>query len=216
MLAGMLRILVVALVLMVGAMVWTQRTAGDRGEPLHATRLDVPRELPAVALMDQDGRSVASPSLFAGRLTLLFFGFTHCPDICPTTLRRLADLRAAEIAAERPPPNVVFISVDAERDTAERITAYLATFDSAIQGATAPLDELDPLLEALGVAVHAEHRSGEGHYNVTHSSAVFVIDPDGRYAAVVTGTPTLDELARDVERLRRPYANRLAEADDAA
>jgi protein SCO1/2 len=211
MLGGLLKVLVVGLVLLVGAMVWSGRTAREASVPQHATRLDAERALPAVDLLDQNARAVASPALFAGRFTLLFFGFTHCPDICPLTLRQLADLRAAAQAAQQAVPDVVFISVDAARDSPERIAAYLASFDPGMQGATAPLADLEPLLAALGVAVHAEHRP-EGHYNVTHSSAVFVIDPDGRYAAVFTSLPPLAELARDVERLRRPYARRLATA----
>jgi protein SCO1/2 len=217
MIGGLLRVLVIALVLLVGAMVWLNRIGHSDDVSLGAaTRLPEPKTLPSVALTDAAGVPLASDALFRDRLSLVFFGFTHCPDICPTTLRQLADLRAALLARQQASPEIVFISVDPTRDTPARISEYLALFDSTLRGATADPAALAPLLQSLGVAVHTEHRPGQPHYTVTHSTAIFVLDPDGRLAAVFSGAHTLDELVADVSRLQHLYRQRLRQSTGTA
>src|SRR5687768_14121154 len=125
----MLRILVVALVVLVAAMFLLPR--GQRGAaPQTATVLPEPRPLPDVRFVDKSGREAHLRDL-EGNFTLLFFGFTNCPDVCPLTLSLLAEVRA-DIASRAPRliPQVLFVSVDPNRDTPERIAAYLNGFDS--------------------------------------------------------------------------------------
>ena len=132
----------------------------------------------------------------------MFFGYTNCPDFCPSTLTTLAalekQLRAAKAVA---PPRVIFVSVDAKRDTPAQLDKYVPYFNPAFIGLTAP-DQ--PTIEALarkwGVVV-AIQPAADGNYTVDHSGAIFVIDPGGKLAAVLTGPFTVEALQGDYRRL---------------
>jgi protein SCO1/2 len=199
----MLRILVVGLVVLVAAMFLLPR--GDRvGPPQDATLLPEARALPDVQLVDQTGQPLSLESL-RGNFTLLFFGFTNCPDVCPLTLKILADARA-EVARRAPQftPRVLFVSVDPQRDTPEQIAAYLKSFDPEFIGATAPDAQLKPLLEALGVAVQKHEHGGE-HYTVVHNSAIYLLGPDAKWIAVSTGPHQPAIVATDYLKIRQRY-----------
>ena len=130
------------------------------------------------------------------------FGYTNCPDYCPTTLTMLAalekQLRAAETVA---PPQVIFVSVDAKRDTPARLNQFVPNFDPEFIGLTAANQ---PAIEALarkwGVAVNIQY-APDGNYIVDHSAVMFVIDPAGNLAAILSGPFTLDALRRDFRRI---------------
>ena len=183
----MLRIIVVGLVVLVAAMFMLPRGGGLRLQPEVATVLPEPRELPSVRFTATDGTDFSSESL-AGQPTLLFFGFTNCPDICPLTLQTLATA-LAEIEKRNPKraPHVAFVSVDPRRDTPARIDAYLDNFDPDFIGLSAPDAKLAPLLAALGVSVHKEEIDGQ-HYNVVHSGTIYVLDETGRWVAFFGGS----------------------------
>jgi protein SCO1/2 len=207
----MLRILVVALVVLVAAMFLLPR--GERGAPPStATVLPEPRELADVSFVDATGRPTRLSDLQGG-FSLLFFGFTNCPDVCPLTLQVLAATRA-EIVARAPSlaPRVVFVSVDPNRDTPERIAAYLNNFDPEFLGLTASDDELAPLLAALGVAVE-KHEHGGANYNVVHNSAIYVLDPNTNWIAVTTAPHDPKVIASDYLRIRQRH--RVAASPDA-
>ena len=142
--------------------------------------LNEPREVVDVALTDQHGRSLKLSSL-AGKPAFVFFGFTNCPDVCPTTLRKLALIKsthASELAGTR----VVFISVDGERDTPAVMKQYLQAFSKDFVGLTARSDEVRKL--ALGLsAPFFKNPSKNGEYNVEHASRVFALDKHGRLRA---------------------------------
>jgi protein SCO1/2 len=200
----MLRILVVGLVVLVAAMFLLPR--GQRGEPPQtATVLPEPRALADVRFVDKAGSAMSLHDL-RGDFTLVFFGFTNCPDVCPLTLSLLAQVRA-EVASRAPRlrPRVLFVSVDPNRDTPERIAAYLNGFDPEFLGVTAPDEELAPLLAALGVAVE-KHEHGGANYNVVHNSAVYVLDPNADWVAVSTGPHDPQVLASDYLRIRQRQA----------
>jgi protein SCO1/2 len=198
----MLRLLIVALVVLVAAMFLMPRP--DRSPLAVATLLSETKPLPAVALVDAAGHP-AGLEQFRRRYSLLFFGFTNCPDVCPLTLKVIADARA-ELAARFPNavPQVVFVSVDPERDTPQRIAAYLGNFDTTFVGLTAADAELAPLLRSLGVAVQ-KHRHGGETYNVTHSSAIFVIGPDADLVAVSSGPHVAATLVSDYLKIRQRH-----------
>lgn len=216
MIGGLLRVLVIALVVLVAALMLLPRpgdiaergTVAPQGESVPptavATVLDAPRELPPVALVDQNGEPFAIGDL-SGRPALVFFGFTNCPDICPLTLAVLAQaldvLREEEIA-----PAVLFVSVDPGRDSPERIKSYVEAFDADFLGATASETTLAPLIAALGVTVHQERR-GDAVYNVVHNGTVYVLDAGGRWAALFGGSAhRADDIVRDYRTLRRRLA----------
>jgi len=191
------------LVVLVAAMFLLPR--GERGAPPQtATVLPTPRELGDVSFVDETGQAMSLSDLEGG-FSLLFFGFTNCPDVCPLTLKVLADARAEIVRrAPRLAPRVVFVSVDPNRDTPERIAAYLDAFDPEFAGVTAADDDLQPLLDALGVTVE-RHMHGGANYNVVHNSAIYVLDPNAEWIAVSTAPHDAKVIASDYLRIRQRY-----------
>jgi len=164
-------------------------------EPESATLIPEPIDLPAFSLTDGDGGRFTKASL-AGRFSLVFFGFTHCPDVCPITLQQLASLRR-RLAAEggATVPDIVFVSVDPERDTLEAIRDYAAAFGDGVIGVRGSLEDIDGLASALGV-FHARKGTGDD-YDVEHSAAVLVIDDEARFSAVFSAPHDVEAMARD-------------------
>ncbi len=201
MLSGILRVLIVGLLLLVAAMLWLPRP----GAPVEtATVFPEGLPVPDFALTDTAGARFGLED-FRGRYTWVFFGFTNCPDVCPITLKILADARA-DVVARNPAldPEVVFVSVDPQRDSPERIRAYLNGFDPEFRGVTGADAALEPLLTKLGVAVE-KHAHGGDSYNVVHNPHVYLIGPDATWIAV-SGTPHVAAtLASDYIKIRRRY-----------
>jgi protein SCO1 len=200
---ALLRILIVALVLLVAAMFLLPRGRDAVPATAAATVLPESLPLPEVALVDDTGNAFTTADLRGG-YRLLFFGFTHCPDICPLTLQVLASA-TAELEARSPrlAPQVVFVSVDPKRDTPERIHEYLASFDPDFIGITGSDEALQPLVKTLGVTVHKTEVDGE-HYNVVHNGTIFVVGPDAGLVAVFTGsTHDAAVIASDYLKIRR-------------
>jgi protein SCO1 len=169
------------------------------------------RELPDFSLIDQQGRVFGSANL-RGHWSLLFFGYTNCPDFCPTTLTTLAAVQKRLRAAKAPVlPQVIFVSVDAKRDTPAQLEKYVPYFDPDFIGLTAAdQPSIEAVAKKLGVAVAIEPASG-GNYTVDHSGAIFVLTPDGRLSAILTGPFSVDALQSDFERIvraRRSVAGR--------
>lgn len=155
---------------------------------LHATLFEAPRPMPAMRLIDHQGQPYGAERL-RGRWTFLFFGFTNCPDICPTTLATLAAVRA-ELAdlpvSER--PEVVLVSVDPARDTPEILARYVAHFDPSFNGVTGDAAAIEALTRELGIAVVIGAPDTNGAYTVDHTAAVLLVDPEAAWTAVF-GTP---------------------------
>jgi protein SCO1/2 len=164
------------------------------------------RPLADFSLLDNHGRSFGPVNL-RGHWSLMFFGYTNCPDYCPTTLTTLAALEK-QLRTDATPaaPQVIFVSVDAKRDTPERLNQFVPNFDQDFIGLTAATQ---PAIEALakqwGVAVNIQY-AADGNYIVDHSAIMFVIDPSGRLAAILTGPFTLDALHSDFRRIVSAHA----------
>ena len=160
------------------------------------TALPEPRELPAFTLVDHAGRPFDGKRL-EGRWSLLFTGFTHCPDVCPTTVALMADLNRR---VARKDVQFVLVSVDPERDTPAVVARYLAHFDPALVGATGERAEMERLTAGLGVGQVRNPGAGD-EYTVDHSTAFVLIDPDARLAAYFSAPHDRDALAADLSRL---------------
>ncbi len=168
-------------------------------EPLvlrSGTALPEPRTLPAFALVDQAGRPF-DRARFEGRWSLLFTGFTHCPDVCPTTLALMAELNRR---VARDDLQFVFLSVDPERDTPDAIARYIAHFDSKLVGATGARAEMERLTTGLGLAQVRNPGAGD-EYTVDHSTAFVLIDPEARLAGYFSAPHERDALAADLAAL---------------
>ncbi|MDP2751107.1 MAG: SCO family protein [Rhodocyclaceae bacterium] len=149
-------------------------------------------------------RSSAGPvSLadFRGKVVLLYFGYTFCPDICPTNLAAITQaltlLTPEEVARVR----VVFVSVDPERDTPTRLAEYVAFFHPAMVGVTGTPEEVADVAKRYG-AVYARQPSppGESWYAVDHSASTYLIAPDGRQAATLPHDPPPSEIVKQIRR----------------
>lgn len=162
-----------------------------------ATLLDHARPLPEFELTDHAGRAFQRASL-RGHWTLMFFGFTNCPDVCPTTLATLADVRRqlAQLPASDQ-PLIAFLSVDPARDTPEALGRYVAHFDTQFLGVTGPPEAIEALTKSLGVAVSVGAASQDGNYTVDHTAAIFLVDPTVAYAAVFGSPHAANVIARD-------------------
>lgn len=166
-------------------------------EPQAALVLPEPTALPAFSLLDQHGNAIDA-SVFEGQWDLVFFGFTHCPDICPTTLQILATARRQlEERGVLPLPRIALVSVDPERDTPDIIGRYVDYFGNGNLGITGDLAEIGRLTSGLGIYFQKQAAEGDG-YNVDHSAAVLVFDPDGRFSAIFTGPHTVEDYVRDL------------------
>lgn len=185
--------------------------AGAAGPQLQAVRLfEQPRTLPAFSLQQSDGTPLV-PGELQGHWTLVFLGFTHCPDVCPTTLAQLAQAQKAWASLpEATRPRVLFVSVDPERDTPDRVGEYAHAFHKDTLAATADIPALEAFARSLSLVfmkVPAAAGAPADQYSVDHSAALAVLDPQARMAGVVqqTGDGPLDAraIATDLAALSR-------------
>ena len=199
-----LRVLVIALVLLAGVAVWVSASRQSLPAPAIATVLPEPLALPAVQLTDQRGLDFSTSEL-TGDFSLLFFGFTNCPDICPITLQTLANVDAELRARGSEPPRLVFVSVDPERDTPAQIERYLGNFNANFVGLTGSQLVLQPLLAALGVTVQRHQLPNQEFYNVTHNSTVYLVGPQAEWLAIFSAPHDASVIATDYLRVRQLY-----------
>ena len=169
------------------------------------TLLPDPRVLPAFSLQQSDGSALTVDDL-KGHWTVVFLGFTHCPDICPTTLAQLAGAQkqwAALPAATR--PRVLFISTDPERDSPMLTGDYAHAFHADTLAATAPIPQLEEFARSLSlVFMKAPGPSGEpDDYSIDHSAALVLLDPQVRMAGVAQPPFDIRAIAADLERLTK-------------
>jgi len=153
----------------------------------------------ALSLTDQNGRPRTLAD-FRGKVVVLFFGYTHCPDVCPTTLAELSTvMKALAAAADR--VQVLFVTVDPERDTPEILSRYVAAFDPRFLGLYG--DAAATRRAAREFKVFYERHDGDapGEYTVDHSAGTYIIDPGGRLRLFAGyGKPAAD-LAHDIRVL---------------
>ncbi|MBB3995441.1 protein SCO1/2 [Sulfitobacter undariae] len=150
-----------------------EQTLGKRSLPL--TQMDF-------SLTDQDGKDVG-PQTLLGQPSLIFFGFTYCPDVCPTTLSDIS-LWLEELGAEAKDLNAVFISVDPERDTVEVMADYISYFDPRIQGWTGTDAQLAVAVKGFR-ATYEKVMQTDGDYTMNHTSGVFVFDDVGDFVTTI-------------------------------
>jgi protein SCO1/2 len=151
--------------------------------PRTATVLPAPLGLAEFSLLDQNGDAFSRAS-FGDHWNLVFFGFTHCPDICPLTLQVLANVRQQMLdAGAEELPRIVLVSVDPERDTPEIIGQYVSYFDADVIGVTGELAEVRKLTDGIGVFFQ-KTSVDDGDYSVDHSAVVIVVDPQSNFHAL--------------------------------
>ncbi len=148
-------------------------------------------------LNDQAGQTVTEKSL-QGRPTLIFFGFTHCPDVCPTALFEMSEvLRAMGKDADR--VNSYFVSVDPERDTPDIIKTYLQSFDPHLKGLTGSEAQVAAMMSAYRVYAKKVPLK-DGDYTMDHTALIYLMDRDGKFVAPFNLKRTPEEAAADLKR----------------
>ncbi len=165
-----------------------------------ATLYPAPQPVVDFDLVDADG-NVVGREFFEGQWDMVFFGFTHCPDICPVTLQVLAAARRQiDNGGLEPLPRIVLVSVDPDRDTPEKLKEYIGYFGDGVAGLTGSLQNLRELTFDLGVFFQkAETDEETGFYNVDHSSVVLLIDPDAQVRGLYTAPQRAELIAADYE-----------------
>ena len=183
-----------------GALIWRAFNTPPAPAQQSLLLLPEPREFADFRLVDHRGQPFTRAQ-FEGRWSLLFFGFTSCPDICPDTLFQFQQARQILLnkIGDEKLPRFYLVSVDPERDTPEKLANYLAHFDSAFIGLSGTDAQLRVLSMQLGIAYHvAEHDAGALDYSVDHSSGVLLLNPEAQLVAVLPAPQDGTRLARDL------------------
>ena len=202
--------LLIAAALAGGLGLWaSQQIYAPAAPALPATRavtlLPNPRTLPAFSLQQSDGTPLTADEL-KGHWTLVFLGFTHCPDVCPTTLAQLAGAQKQWASLpEASRPRVLFVSADPERDTPQLVTQYAHAFHPDTLAATAPLPQVEAFARALSlVFMKVPGASGDpADYSIDHSAALVLLDPQARMAGVTQPPFDVKGIATDLETLTK-------------
>jgi protein SCO1/2 len=181
-----------ALALAVVALVVLERLSGTVGTGL-------PSIGGPFQLTDQDGKTVTDKS-FRGKWLLIYFGYTHCPDACPTALNDMAEA-IDKMGANRDKLKAVFISVDPERDTPPVLKDYVAAFGDTVVGLTGTPAEVQQAAKAYRVYYAKHPGSTPGEYDMDHSSVIYVMDPEGRFVANFTHESQPAQIAERLKAL---------------
>ena len=152
------------------------------------------------SLTDENGEHVQALH-YQGKATLLFFGYTSCPDICPTTLARYAGLLRQLSASEQSDIQVLFVSVDPKRDTPERLKAYASAFGPQFVGLTGTQDELRALNKRYRVTYGYGEPDATGFYEVSHSAAMFGFTADGKPKVMMLASDSDEAVLADIHQL---------------
>ncbi|MBK3871949.1 SCO family protein [Stutzerimonas frequens] len=189
--------------LLILALAWTTPAlALDRDALLdEANVLLLPRErvIPPLTLIDQDGQPFDTRSL-QGRWHILFFGFTACPDICPTTLSDMRRLFGQLPSDTRERLQLVLITADPARDTPQQLKTYLSYYRAGFSGLTGEMEQLQQLSRALGLPFVPANEA-QGDYSVSHSGNLALVGPDGTLRGHIRAPLMLDGLQRALPRI---------------
>ncbi len=168
-----------------------------------AVQLAPARPKPPITLLDQSSREYDFVRETDRRLTFLFFGFTHCADVCPAQLARLGSVLRLLDEEKGSRVRVVFVSVDPDRDTPERVRAWLAGFHPEFVGLTGPLESVHAAMTALGLRASSRGlpAQDERDYQLRHPSGVLVFTPDGLLRMEYIGNVVVSRLAEDIAKL---------------
>lgn len=201
----LIAIIVAALAMAAG--IWAARAVLEHNsvqDELDATRFPEAREIASFSLIDHNN-AVFDNSVLKDRWSFIFFGYTHCPDVCPTTLSVLNSV-AQKLGDLDEDIRFVFLSVDPERDTPEQLAQFVSYFNADFIGVTGTPEGIEQITRQLGVLhIRAQPEEGASGYLVDHSASVFLFDPDGRYHAVFSPPLSADTIAGDFRKMLQAY-----------
>ncbi len=173
--------------------------SGPTATPLPGTVLDPPKNVADFTLTDQTGASFNLSDL-RGKVVLLFFGYTNCPDVCPTTLSEFKRIKQL-VGADADRVAFVFVSVDGARDTPERLAAYVGAFDPAFIGLTGDDASIRTIGQDYGLFYQRQSYGDGDNYLVDHTASTFVIGPEGRLRVIIPYGTAPDVVVQRVRAL---------------
>jgi len=168
---------------------------------LHGNELDPPFEVSATPLTDTDGQPYSLTADTDKDLTLVFFGYSHCPDICQTVMSNLASAMTRLDDRDRKRVDVVFVTTDPARDTEAALKQYLAHFDPTFVGLTGDLDTIVAVAKPLGVGITQGEKLPSGGYDITHGTTITGIDADDEGTVYWSEATSSADFAADIHHL---------------
>ena len=184
------------LLLVAGVVVWEL----TRPPVLHGTLIEPPKPMPDFTLQSADGP--VSLSDFRGKVVVLYFGYTSCPDVCPTTL---ANLRQAvnNLGATADEVQVILVAVDWQKDTPERVASYLSAFHPDFVGLSGTQSQIDAVTKDFGIFYQINPPDENGYYTVDHTATTLVLNREGALMLTWPYGLTADEFLEDLKVLAR-------------
>lgn len=182
--------------LLVASVMLPKGMTQEEAQQLGLYLFDTARPLKQVSMTDHNGQPVSLEDL-KGQWNIVFFGFTTCPDICPTTLSVLAEARRGMKTA----PHIIMVTVDPDRDTPEKLHRYVPAFHPDFIGYVGTFDETVKLAEQVNVAFGKVPGNEPGSYLVDHTASLVLIDPEGRYAGFIKSPHNAQRIQRIVSYL---------------
>ncbi|OGO36399.1 MAG: hypothetical protein A2W35_15615 [Chloroflexi bacterium RBG_16_57_11] len=173
----------------------------DQNYQYHGTVIDPPARASDFNLTDQNGNPFRLSDQ-KGKSVLIFFGYTHCPDVCPITLSEFKQIKTL-LGEESDQVRFVFITVDPERDTVETINTFLQNFDPTFIGLTGDRGTLEPVWKAYGVYQEQQDEGSAAGYLVDHSTPTYLIDPQGLWHINYPYEMETDKVAQDLLHLMK-------------
>ncbi len=183
-----LAILALGLVALIGAAAFIVSSGGEQAR---ASVIGGP-----FTLTDQNGARVTEAT-YRGAPSIVFFGYTHCPDVCPTTLFDMSEVLKRLPADKR--VSALFITVDPERDTPEALKEYLSSFDPRISGLSGLRPEIDATLKAYRVYSKKQPQEN-GEYSLDHSAIIYLMDKQGRFVTALNLQSPPETVAKEIQR----------------
>jgi protein SCO1/2 len=201
--------LIVVAVLAVAFGVYFQSSTGVKDTlPTFEKAIILPnsKAIQGVEFVDHQGHRFSKQQLL-GRWNILFFGFTNCPDICPTTMQTLKQVKN-KLVLDNVWGNyqVIMVSVDPDRDTTQQLSNYVPYFDPEFIGINGSLDATTEFSKQLGILFYANEADDDGRYDVDHGTALILVNPMGEMAGVISAPHQADVIARDLSKLAQYYA----------
>jgi protein SCO1 len=173
-------------------------------QPLPWQLADISGHMPDLSfqLTDDQGKTVTAAD-YRGKVTLLYFGYTHCPDVCPLTLAHL-HVVMQQLGKLSDNVRILFVSVDPTRDTPAVLHGYVTAFDPHAVGLTGSPSDIEALTKRYRAAFSREPGNADGSYEVSHSSGIYIFDGEGKARLLATPTDSQDKLVHDLHLLLSP------------
>jgi protein SCO1/2 len=197
-------LIIVAAIIVVVSSRNMSRNGDSSDAQLAGVLLDEPLPLAAFTLTDNNNQLFTLDGM-RGKWTFVFFGYTHCPDICPVTFSELAKMYEQLSVSGQNTANVqvVFVSVDPERDDSKQLDSYVTYFNRDFIGVTGTLDQINGLTRQIGIRHRRLKKPNEENYLVEHSAAIVLIDPASRLVAKFNAPHYAEEIAARFEKIRK-------------